>query len=307
MDQHSTKSPEWVRAYRSAAPADALQRDLVSLLEQDINSSEHKKVSVRAAAMKRLVSTVELPTGMQLLLRLKNKKDALYQLGKLELHPATLRSLTSLLEARVRGMDRGQLERGIDDRGLPPPPMPPRVTQAIPRPSTPPVDPRTLPPVLQAWPKGAWEDADEIIRSGNRKEINQLAVRVLGGLTTFQHASDGGLMLGAVTRRTDGQIGVVKPPWWDGRAAGIAPSQGRNAMRNGLIYRATLMMRDYYETVTWYEKHFEASDGSFVTLYKEIRKTHPSQASINEYRLNLSYLRFMVYETSDLALKVAKL
>jgi hypothetical protein len=102
-------------------------------------------------------------------------------------------------------------------------------------------------------------------------------------------------------------FGFKEPPWWRNRTAEIGWSQGRNPERNKLINKATLLMRDFIETMKWQEIHFHDGSGSYVLFFTETKKDKPDRAKIAEYVTNLEYLRFMRRETKALALEVVEL
>jgi len=103
MAKRSTKSPEWDRAYRSAAPADAAQKTFVSWLAQDIHRRERDKIDQRVKEMRRLVRVAPLPETRRLYDRLSDKKDPLAKLTKLELSGEFAQSLRFDLASRLRG------------------------------------------------------------------------------------------------------------------------------------------------------------------------------------------------------------
>jgi Domain of unknown function (DUF4157) len=159
----------------------------------------------------------------------------------------------------------------------------------------------------------AWDRFDVAIREGNKSEIEIMALRMLGVTgTQFSNAGENLFWTPQVAHLVRGapsirRIGYKKPPWWDSRSAGMGRSQGRNAARNELLYKASLLKRDYIETAKFYDVHFEPRKGSYVMLLLELRKDKPDETAIERYIVNLEYLNFMMDETHDLAQEVLKL
>lgn len=105
-------SLEWQQAYVASAPQDGAQRELVNQLAIPMGASETAKQAKRVDALSAQFSVMDPRTAGSLYARLQNRGDALGQLFELTLHPATQKSLLSLLDATRHGNDRGTLNRG---------------------------------------------------------------------------------------------------------------------------------------------------------------------------------------------------
>lgn len=162
-------------------------------------------------------------------------------------------------------------------------------------------DPESLPPKLKPWPPSDLPRWEQAVASGQPRAISAMARSMLGPSTLSVDE-----VLDWAARFTGQEMRERKPPWWDGRTAGLGASQGRNAARNELHAKAALLLRDYVETMKWQERHL-GPGGSLPMLVQELRKDRPDPATLETHRQNLAYLNFMMNQTQDLAVKVEKL
>jgi outer membrane protein OmpA-like peptidoglycan-associated protein len=179
---------------------------------------------------------------------------------------------------------------------------------------TDPDDKRVKPPNLDDWNKQEWEKFsdwdkyDGSIESGNKREINFMARRIIGWAASGGSDIDDILHWTHTSAAVTGndaipKIDVKKPPWWDNRGADLAVATGRGGMtdRQKLVYKAKLAKRDMIETAKWSEMHFSSQGSSYVQLMEEAKKDNPDRAKIDNWVRDLAYLRFMIDATQNSA------
>jgi outer membrane protein OmpA-like peptidoglycan-associated protein len=102
------------------------------------------------------------------------------------------------------------------------------------------------------------------------------------------------------------EIKPIKPSWWDGIAARIPRSQGRNAERNTLVFKARLLKKQYLLAQQYYMTYIDP-DGVLARALKEVEKDSPDPKKVHEYYRVAGYYRFMHTATADLANEVQRL
>jgi hypothetical protein len=143
-------SLEWQQAYMTSAPEDGAQRNLVAQLALPMNAGQTREQAQRVQALQAQITLMEPATARRMYARLTSRADSLGNLFYLTLHPATIRSLLTQLNAKQHESDRGTApvqratdNHGTDNRGttpVPPHQRPPK-RDTRPGPSQPPRPP----------------------------------------------------------------------------------------------------------------------------------------------------------------------
>jgi hypothetical protein len=99
-------SPEWQLAYVSSGPEDSAQRELVAQLALPMNADQTREQAKRVQTLEAQITLMAPATAQRMYGRLTQHNDALGDLFHLTLHPQTISTLLSQLDAKRHELNR---------------------------------------------------------------------------------------------------------------------------------------------------------------------------------------------------------